>query len=178
MNKLKLVLLMVVMTVTTKITFGQVSFSHALGGAFYLSDLASSPALVYSPRLNFVELNDEMTISAGTHLGFGFNYSTDGTDNYFAYELPIVAELNLGNSSSPNSDASFGGFAGLGYALNKMGNSSVFGASYNNAAGLYVNAGLRALINDRPIGLRVSYLMNSKVGFTDVLGVSLFYSFE
>lgn len=178
MKKLKLILLIVVVSVTSKLSYGQLTFSHDLGAAFYLSDLASSPAAVYSPRLNFLELNDEATVSLGTHLGLGFNYSSDGNDNYFAYELPLVAEINLGNASSRNSEASFGGFAGLGYGLNKMGNSTNFGGSYNDAAGLYVNAGIRGIVNDQSIGLRVSYLMNTKVGFDDVLGITLFYTFE
>lgn len=174
MKKIKLILALALMSITTQFSYAQVSFSHTLGAAAYSSSNALVPAVVYSPRVNFLQLASEATVSAGTHLGFGFNYSSDQTGNYFAYELPLVAELNLGAGSSPDSDVGFGGFLGLGYGINKIG-SPGDGAAYNNASGIYVNAGLRAIINDQPMGLRVSYLMNNKVGFSDVVGISFFY---
>lgn len=174
MKKIKLILAFALMSISTQFSYAQVSFSHGLGAEIFSTSNALVPALVYSPRVNFLQLASEATVSAGTHLGLGFNYSSDGGDNYFAYEVPLVAELNLGSGSSPDSDVGFGGFLGLGYGINKIGSSDI-GTAYNDASGIYVNAGLRAIINDQPMGLRVSYLMNNKVGFSDVVGFSFFY---
>lgn len=175
MKRLKLFLFIVVISISTKNTFAQISFSHTAGAAAYIADVAVLPAVVYSPRANLLQLGSEATVSLGTHLGFGFNYNTAGTDNYFGYELPLLAEINLGCGSSPDSDVGFGGFLGLGYGVNKMGASNSIGSVHNEASGIYVNGGIRAIINDQPLGLRVSYLMNNKVGFSDVIGLSFFY---
>ena len=55
-------------------TNAQVSFSHSVGAALYYSTNAGCPGIFYSPRLNLVELGDELTLSVGTHVGLGIIY--------------------------------------------------------------------------------------------------------
>jgi hypothetical protein len=101
--------------------------------------------------------------------------SQDGL-NSFALDLPIVAEINFGHGANPDTKSSFGGFAGLGFGISKIGSSDSFGSDYNNAAGLVVNAGMRAILQENPVGFRVSYLLNTKEDFENVIGLGVFYT--
>ncbi|MDX1907448.1 MAG: hypothetical protein SF053_10480 [Bacteroidia bacterium] len=158
-------------------SYGQVSFSHSFGVAYYASSFAAAPGIMYSPRLNFVELNDEMTVSVGTHLGLGLVYNSQEGASSFVLDLPLVAEINVGHAANPDTKSSFGGFAGLGFGINKIGSQGAFGADYNDAAGLLFNGGIRAIIKEKPVGLRLSYLLNAKEGFENVFSIGLFYTF-
>ncbi|MCI5058398.1 MAG: hypothetical protein MRY83_19965 [Flavobacteriales bacterium] len=159
-------------------SFGQLSFSHSLGGAYYATSITGAPGIMYSPRLNFMELSDETTVSIGTHLGLGvvFN-SRDGGSNSYVLDLPIVAEINFGLAANQDTRSSFGGFVGLGYGFNRIGADSTFGSDFNEGSGVLFNGGLRAIIKERPLGLRVSYMLNSDEEFEDVISVGLFYIF-
>lgn len=168
--------MLIVFLFTTAFSFGQMSFSHSFGGAYYISSLASAPGLTYSPRINFLELSQELTISAGTHLGLGMVYSSGEGASSFAFDLPLVAEINFGHAASPKTSSSFGGFAGLGFGISKIGSAGTFGADYNDASGLIINGGVRAIIKEKPLGLRVAYLLNLKEGFENVLTIGIFYS--
>ena len=160
-----------------QVSFGQMSFSHALGVAYYSSSNATAPGVTYAPRLNFLELGDELTVSVGTHLGLGIAGSSREGASSFALDLPLVAEVNFGHAANPDANSSFGGFAGLGFGISKIGSAGAFGADYNDAAGPVFNGGVRMLIKERSLGVRISYLLNTKDGFSDVLGLNLFYTF-
>ena len=178
MNKLILSLIVgAALIITTNETFAQTSFSHSIGGGIFAGNKSGSgQGITYSPRLNFMELGDEMTLSAGTHLSLGFSgtsNSQSGSSGSFLIDLPIVAEMNFGCGSNNDSRSSFGGFIGAGFGYNKMASSDpVFGTTSMSSSGLLVNGGIRALIKERPIGLRVSYLLSSK---QTVLGIGIFY---
>ena len=173
----RLFLIGVTFFVTMQLSFGQLSFSHSLGGSFYLSSLASAPGIMYSPRVNFLQLNDELTVSAGTHLGLGIVYNSREGASSFALDLPLVAEINFGHASNPETSSSFGGFIGFGFGISKIGSQGAFGADYNSASGLIFNGGIRAIIKERPLGLRLSYLINTKDDFSNVFSLGMFYTF-
>ena len=124
-------------------------------------------------------MSDALIVSAGTHFGLGFNYSSNSaiSSNSFVLDLPVVAELNFGRAAGPNSDNDFDGFLGFGYGISKMCAEGAFGVGRNDAVGIIVNGGIRARIYDNPVGLRVAYLLNFKSGAEDVLTVGLFYTF-
>ncbi|AKP52277.1 hypothetical protein CA2015_2870 [Cyclobacterium amurskyense] len=172
-----------------KVSLGQVSFSHSLGAAYYVStstiiteysestSTIGSPAILYSPRINVVELGEEMTVSVGTHLGLGFSADTSTGSASFALDLPVVAEINFGHGAHADTRSSVGGYAGVGYGINRLGGGSDFdGVSTNKASGPVLNGGVRALINGIPVGLRVSYLLNMEEG-GNVAGIGAFYTF-
>jgi len=157
---------------------GQISFSHAIGGSYYFASLTEAPGIMYSPRINLFELSDELTISVGTHLGLGLvsANSREGARS-FAFDLPIVAEVNFGHGANRDTKSLIGGFAGLGYGISKIGSAGTFGADSNDARGLILNGGVRVIIQERSIGLRLSYLLNTKEGYENVTGVGLFWTF-
>lgn len=167
----------IVLLATTEETNAQISFSHALGGSFYAGGHASAPAITYSPRLNFIQVGEEFTISAGTHIGLGMDFNSQEGARSFALDLPLVAEVNIGHGATRETSSGFGAFFGAGYGISKLGSASAFGSDYNDAAGFVVNGGLRALIAERPVGLRVSYLLNTKADAGNVFGIGIFYTF-
>jgi hypothetical protein len=162
----------------SNVSNAQVSFSHSAGASAYVGGQAAAWGINYSPRINLIELGDEMTLSLGTHLGLGLSYnSRDGSGNSFTLDLPLMAELNFGHASHPETSSSFGGFAGIGYGISKIGSSGTFGADYNNAAGLVINGGVRFLVAERAVGVRVAYMVNFKADAKNVIGVGAFYTF-
>ncbi len=177
MNKVKLFFLVLILT--TKTTFCQISFSHAIGISIY----RYSPAIIYSPRINLVQLNKETNLSLGTHLAYGFRPNSQisgnikNTGSFFVYEVPLVAEINFGCGSSPQAYSNTGGFFGIGYAVNETGRSPLPSGYYNEASGIYFNAGLRTITkkNYLRLGLRLSYLKNFKTNYDDEIGFGIFY---
>ena len=157
-------------------SFGKTPFSHALGGSYYIGGGAGAPGITYSPRYNFLEIKKELTMSIGTHIGLGFSFNSQDGASSFALDLPIMLEINFGHASDAHTRTSFGGFGGIGFGISKIGSSGTFGADYNNAAGLVFNAGIRAIIKERPVGLRISYMVNTKIDAEDVIGIGIFYT--
>ncbi|MBC7383314.1 MAG: hypothetical protein H7296_10050 [Bacteroidia bacterium] len=166
----------------------QVSFNHSLGVSTYFAlstnATASGYGIMYSPRLNFLELADETTLSVGTHLGLGFSGSANsqsGSSGSFLLDAPLMVELNFGQAANPDASSSFGGFGGIGYGFNAMAQSSntAFGNSSStfSASGIVFNGGLRAVIRDRSVGARVSYMLNMTSGGANVIGIGVFYTF-
>ena len=166
---LLLAVIAIVFFALPKVSLGQVSFSHSLGAAYYVSTSTTSteyseststigaPGILYSPRVNVVELGREMTVSVGTHLGLGFMLDTSSGSASFAMDLPVVAEINFGHGAHADTRSSLGG-------------------STNKASGPVLNGGVRALINGVPVGFRLSYLLNMEEG-GNVAGIGAFYTF-
>lgn len=153
------------MLASTQLSFAQLSFSHDVGVGIYVAENgANSPAIVYSPRLNVLEIQDHMTISVGTHLGawLAFN-SREGGDGSFAFDLPIMASINFGQYAQPEAeDLNIGGFVGVGYGISRLGSESTFTTDYNEANGLVFDGGLRFILRGIPLGIRGSYQLNSR----------------
>lgn len=170
--------------------FSQVSFSHSIGASLYAStdNRASAVGATYSPRLNVLEINEELTVSVGTHLGFGLDFNSREGANSLALDIPLMVELNFGNASQPGIESNFGGFVGFGYGISKIGSRTDFVSfsttDFNEGSGLVLNAGLRLFVRDIPIGVRFSYLANSKkVGaegeeYADVYSLGVFYTIK
>jgi hypothetical protein len=158
----------------------QVEFNHSVGGGLYASaNSGGGYALVYSPRLNLTELSDELSISVGSHLGAGLEFSSNsrsGSSGSFILDIPVVAELNFGHACSSNSSAGFGGFVGAGFGFNKMSYDNGIFSSDRNATGVVINGGFRTnLIREQSVTLRVSYMLASD-GNGDILGLGLTYN--
>ena len=134
---------------------------------------------MYSPRVNLLNLNNKMTLSAGTHLGLGFALASDGTNTSatFHYDLPLVAELNFGHGAHKETSSRFGGFLGAGYGFNRMQGSLDSPSDYRQSNGFLINGGLRFKVKNASWGLRASYLFNQKAGGENVMSLGAFYTF-
>jgi len=154
---------------------GQISFSHAVGGTYLQGGFAGTPAGTYSPRVNFLELGDEFTLSAGTHISLGYSGNSRTGPSSLVFDLPLMLETNIGNSSTPDANSDFGGFFGIGYGISKLLSSDeLLGTDTNNASGMVINGGVRVNIQDYPLALRISYLLNKMKEGDNVFGVGLF----
>lgn len=165
----------------TQSSYGQITFSHSIGAAGYFNSLAENGGIMYSPRINFIELDNDITISAGTHMGLGLVTNAQG-DGSYTLDVPLVAEINFGHAAHKRSRSSFGGFIGAGYGISKTSYSNTnhgyithTSSGSNDAKGLLINGGLRAIIKKISIGMRVSYLRNTNKGSEDVLSLGFFY---
>lgn len=167
-------------------SFGQMSFSHSIGGSFYMSSIASAPGIMYSPRFNLMRCNSGSltTISIGTHLGMGFTTESYNGASYssISLDVPLVVEINFGYGSGINDYRwrprnAIGGFAGLGYGYSKIGMPNESGLGHNDPVGIVVNGGLQAKIFNTPCGLRLSYMFNLRQSFNNVFSIGLFYLF-
>lgn len=161
----------------------QISFSHSVGGGLYASSKGAGWALMYAPRLNVVELADEMTVSVGTNLGLGLSGSAnsrEGGSGTLLLDLPILAELNIGHAANNDANSDFGGFVGVGFGYSKMASSveTNFGTSSSNvtSTGVLFSGGLRAVIKGQSVGLRVSYMLNGATDGANVFGLGLHYN--
>ncbi len=171
-------LLVLSLLLFTQIVFSQVTFSHAAGASFYVGGQASAPGIMYSPRVNILEISDALSFSLGTHLGLGLTFNSQEGASSFALDIPLVAELNFGSKATPENEESFGGFVGAGYGISKIGSAGAFGADSNDASGPVFNAGIRTVIANIPVGLRASFLLNLKSGYKSVFGIGAFYTFR
>jgi hypothetical protein len=185
MKKFKFLITSIVVVFCSSSFFGQISFSHSAGGGFHISQNIALPSIMYSPRVNVFSIGEEMSLSIGTHLGIGFQGSfsssgssrgggTGGSAFALAIDLPIMAELNLGNKSTPENNSIFGGFVGAGYGINRMGATGAYG---NKSSGVVLNGGLRLEIRERSYGLRVGYMLNFDTDGSNVLTVGTFINF-
>lgn len=183
-NSKSIILSVLLSMISCHSLFSQISFSHATGASIYVTTESTSAwGFMYSPRLNILEISDALTVSVGTHIGLGLTANSRQGASSLALDIPLVVELNFGNSCHPESDGNFGGFVGVGYGISKIGEQGALGFSdFNEANGLVVNGGIRLFINDLPLGARFSYLINSKKDetqeFADVYSLGIFYTLK
>lgn len=166
--------------------YSQVSLSYSVGVSGNFSSNVKCPLILKSLRLNFAELDDEVTLSLGTHVGT-LIFLLPSRFNAFAMDIPLVVEANFGHAAHPNTQSYFGGFAGLGFGFNYMAISSNENSRISGALGPVINAGIRFFDGDQSIGLRLSYLYNMKgqdilkLGpgdyYSSVFGIGVTYNF-
>ena len=155
----------------------QITYSHSAGASIFSSKNVISGGINYSPRINIIKLDENLTFSLGSHIAIGMPRKVNGV-KYLDYDLPFVAELNFGQGAKPGAGPKLGGFIGAGFGINKMGSKdsiSIFN-NYNDASGIVINGGLRLLINDMPCGFRISYLINGKKQYNDVFIFGIFFT--
>ncbi len=150
-------------------TSAQTSFNHAIGLSLYGNE--GIPGLMYAPRWNIAKLNDNTTLSIGTHFGINFEVYSESSNSIFVLDLPIMMELNFGHGSHSKNEKNSGQFIGLGYGFSEI---DEFGSS----EGIVINAGIRQKLKGESVGLRLSYLYNLKSNGGNVVSFGLFYTFK
>lgn len=155
--------------------FAQSPFSHAIGISQYyaLGQYGNTLGVTYSPRINFAKLSDEISLSAGSHLGVAISLQL--YDPFMVYDIPTVVEFNFGKGSTSHSLSQFGGFigGGYGYHLGRPFDSEVkYGLLTTH--GFLVNAGIRGDIMGYAINMRLSYLVGSGADKVDIISFGTF----
>jgi hypothetical protein len=157
---------------------GQVSFMHAVGAGSYFSGLAAAPGIMYAPRLNVISFSDELSLSVASNIALGFALSSREGLRAFAFSVPVHILFNGGHAATPDSDATFGGFAGAGFAFTSIGSTSAFGADYSRSIGPSVTGGVRFYFRTTAsIDLRVSYVIGVVKKGPNTFAIGALYTF-
>jgi hypothetical protein len=103
--------------------------------------------LTYFPRYNLQE-NENSSISIGLPVGIGFgiasNTNGDDAGMYFAYDLPLVVDYNIGCKSTSENESTFGGYFGAGFGYYKVNSSNSEYSDFKGASyGPLLRAGVR-----------------------------------
>lgn len=177
----KIVLLLAVLMIGTS-TFAQhrkkkkYSMSHALGGSYIIYSNPDSTTggiedvsytMNYTPRFNFYRVpKKDIVASIGSDVELGFTFTSYGGQSYtkFTYQVPIIASLNFGHASHPDSKSGFGGFIGFGYNFHSKtyqvpSSTSSTGIKNKNLmfTGVLLQGGLRFMMQGRSVTLKASY---------------------
>lgn len=142
--------------------------------------------LTYFPRINFIE-NENSSVSVGAPLGVGFGMVKDLGGNAdgvsFAYDLPAVIDYNFGFKATPESEGTFGGYAGAGFGYFKVNvSSSSFGNFTGATYGPILRGGLRFGSSSESWGGRgltigLNYKMGMEQSKLSSYGIAVLYDF-
>ncbi|MGV3632668.1 MAG: hypothetical protein ACO1O6_15795 [Bacteroidota bacterium] len=112
---MKKVLMMLCLSAGTYFN-AQIEFNHSTGATFLLviqdGYIGLYPGLTYNPRLDF-KVHEEVSFSVTTYPTVAANVQY----GYFALQVPVLAQVNLGHNSTADSDMPVGFFAGAGYSF-------------------------------------------------------------
>jgi hypothetical protein len=173
------------------------SFMQGAGVAIFVANVNNSdPAVVagltYSPRFNFVEM-ENMSVSVGVPLTVGVSgyYNSMDDENSslsFMVNVPLMINLNVGAGSTKENERRFGFFvgAGFGYHLGSFTTNTTDGygdefSSYSakSSYGPAANAGVRIAVGShhKNIEIRLSYLKGIDVNSVNAYGVATLFNF-
>ncbi|MBI5217851.1 MAG: hypothetical protein HY958_02855 [Bacteroidia bacterium] len=124
-------------------------FMHSIGVTYMFAqageDANAAAALTYSPRVCFPHTSSMASLSVGIPMSIAYDLDPDEGNSVLAYEIPVVADFNVGHGAADDADFPVGIYAGGGYAFNSI--TSSFSSSghsvISKTTGLYVNAGIR-----------------------------------
>ena len=94
----------------------------------------SQTSVCYFPRYTFAEAeNTSFSVGLPVALGIGISNNAYGDAGVaFAYDVPAVLDYNIGCKSSPDNEATFGGYFGIGFGYYKINISK---SAYSNFSG-------------------------------------------
>lgn len=120
--------------------------------------IMESVGVTYFPRINF-ETGANASFSIGIPLSIGAGVASDfnneNTGIYFAYDVPVIADYNLGRGSTAETEKKFGYFLGAGFGYGYV-NIALDAASQKvNSYGPLVHGGTRFQMGGRGGGLTI-----------------------
>ena len=141
--------------------------------------------LSYFPRLNLSEMSNasfSVGIPLSVGVGLGSDYTSDGKGVYWNFDLPLVADYNIGCKSTPKNEKKFGGYVGAGFGYTYT--SWSFDGKSNSRASSYgplVRGGFRFGFpsSDKGQGFTVGlfYKIGLEVESYKTVGCNLFIDF-
>jgi len=156
------------------------SYHHSSGFSLFVNQYTILPVASYWGRVNLLESSENLSFSASVPASLGLSLGTYGS--FFAMDIPLTMEVNIGNQATEDTDFPIGAFIGGGYGFNAILASGGVLRSY----GPLTHVGIRATspFTGRSVGVRVSYLYgiggidaNGIDYNSDVFGIGAFYSF-
>lgn len=111
-------------------------------------------------RYNFIAPTEWISLSASspTQMGLNIIASNAGSLMQFSADIPFALDLNLGARATTDNLNMIGGFmgGGINYNYTFLNYSTI--KINSHSFGPMVHAGIRWDLNNRPMGLRVSYM--------------------
>ena len=162
---------------SNKVSFTS-SFHQETGFTLYFSTYAIIPVGTYWGRVNFLEPQDDLSVSASMPLSLGGSIGTYG--GLLVLDLPLTVDVNIGDRATDDATAPFGAFVGAGGGFNFM-----LGNGYIRSFGPLTHTGLRVTspFTGRSVTLRFSYLFGlggvDSSGFDsnpNIFGIGVFYA--
>lgn len=155
------------------------SYHQSSGFSIFLTPYTILPVATYWGRVNFLELNENVSVSASVPLSLGMSLGTYGS--FFCIDAPLTIEANLGNQATDDTDFPIGAFIGGGFGFN-----AILAGGFLRSYGPLSHVGIRATspFTGRSVTVRISYLYG--VGGVDangidynpnVYGIGAFYNF-
>ncbi|SFN18008.1 hypothetical protein SAMN05428949_1796 [Chitinophaga sp. YR627] len=178
-------------------------FSHGIGVGIFVADSKTTDArgsfaFTYSPRYNFVEM-ENASLSVGIPLSVGFSGSYSATynsydgyyeDNSLGYmiNVPLIVNFNFGAGSFKGNKQKFGFFAGGGYALHTGTTDYIAFDDYGSytdsetrtTTGPVANAGMRIGLGRRKthnLEIKTSYMKGIGDYNPDIFAVGCLFNF-
>lgn len=164
-------------------------FAHSFGVSGFFGRPTTAIGFTYSPRVNFLIIGEESTLSAGTHATIlGGTITKDSDEVYeenntsfssYCVDVPLVVEYNFGASAIAGGNSrKFGFFGGAGYGFHNSGSKD---GRDMHVKGPVVSAGLRfsAGMGEASFELRGQYMFDQSSfdGNESITGVGVSYHF-
>ncbi len=176
MKTIRIICSFTLVTMMTAVSNAQESiFSQTIGLGYNSYYSASSLGVIYAPRVRLFYVGKEANISIGTHLSGGYAWHSFEPKKTYFYEAPLVLECNFGKGSEPSTRSKTGGFVGIGYGINRNGSEKAWGNDSFNADGIVFTFGVRRIVKDIPLGIRMQYLYNLEESEYSIWGFGLHY---
>ncbi len=108
--------------------------------------IMSKYELTYFPKVNF-ETGGNSSLSVGIPLSLGIGSASDANKEnkgvYFSYDLPLIADLNIGMGSTEENEKQFGYFIGVGFGYSHVSLSLISGSEKISSYGPIIHGGFR-----------------------------------
>ena len=149
---------------------GEILTTDFLGIPYYKSYnfIMEAVALTYFPRLNF-ETGNKSSFSVGIPLSLGIGAASDinkeNSGVYFSYDLPVIADFNIGLGATRENEKRFGYFLGAGFGYGHVSLALTSGSEKINSYGPIGHGGVRFKIGS----------IDSNRGFGKDIVIGLFY---
>ena len=200
---MKKTLVLLILVFTASVSYCQ-TFMHGVGVAVLVgsskgSDVTVKEGFTYSPRINFFETED-ISVSAGIPIAFGISgsysaqynsnngYNSDNTIG-FAFNAPLIINLNIGRGSTKENTDKMGYFIGAGFGyhhgdfvvnnVDANGNYTAPESIKVNSFGPQGNAGVRIGVGrqSKNIEIRLSYMKGVNATKASLYGLACLFNF-
>ncbi len=143
------------------------------GVSYYTSFLTQVPTIHVQPRLDFVELSNNATVSLDVRFAGGYFEEKESIagESYPVFEIPVTVNFNYGVGASRVADMHVGVYGGLGAAWE-------IDYGYNTYWGPMFTGGFRFDIDKlSPIDLNVGLMLDVSGNYNSVFSAGISYMF-
>jgi len=148
----------------------QLEYIHSAGVGYYHSYLDKYGAIQYWPRLNFLQMGWNGTLSLDTRLSLGYfvEQGTYAEEAYFTTLFPVTINWNMKNGNTRFATEQSGWYIGAGAALHEGW------GTYSNY-GPYATGGIRFDVGEAPFDINAGYMIDLSGNQSSQINISFNY---